>query len=57
MPTAPRRPARSASPLSIFAGFAFLAAASAYAFQKLAYQRGRVLQPGQEKQSKDYRQY
>lgn len=58
MPTGPPgRRAASTSPLTLFAGFAVLAAASVYAFQKLANQRGTPVVPGQPTKAKAYRQY
>jgi hypothetical protein len=45
------------SPLFVFAGFLAIAGGGLYFFQKLAYQRGTVLKPGEEPKSKAYRQY
>lgn len=58
----PPRPARPSSsktgnPLFLLGGFALIGAGGLYFFQKIAYSRGTVLQPGQEKKSKEYRQY
>lgn len=47
----------SGNPLILLAGFIAIGAGGLYFFQKLAYSRGTVLQPGQEKKSKEYRQY
>jgi len=49
--------AGSGNPLILLGGFIAIGAGGLYFFQKIAYSRGTVLQPGQEKKSKEYRQY
>lgn len=48
---------KTGNPLVLLAGFIAIGAGGLYFFQKIAYSRGTVLQPGQEKKSKEYRQY
>lgn len=56
-PPPPPRKKAGGNPLVLLGGFVAIGAGGLYFFQKIAYSRGTVLLPGQEKKSKEYRQY